>query len=88
MAKVAERMLTVGQVADRLGVANSSVRIWAKKGRFPGAEYHTTPAGSYWLIPRAAVDGFQRRSVGRPRKAGSKKGGQRASKKRKEEMGR
>ncbi|MGH9822879.1 MAG: helix-turn-helix domain-containing protein [Blastocatellia bacterium] len=62
-------MLTVREVADLLQVAASSVRIWASKGRFRGAERHETPVSSYWLIPESAIEQFERRTVGRPRKS-------------------
>lgn len=80
--KQAPRMLTVREVADRLQVADSSVRIWASKGRFLGAERHETPVGSYWLIPESALDTFERRGVGRPRKnsRGRKTSGNRPAK--------
>src|SRR5262249_15258890 len=70
MSKRKATMLTVSKVAERLGVLDSSVRIWARQGRFPGAELHESQLweGSYWLIPESALDGFERRSVGRPRK--------------------
>src|SRR5262249_52886688 len=70
-----ETMLTVRHVAERLGVLDSSVRIWARKGRFKGAKQHETHTGFYWLIPEAALAGFEHRGVGRPRKASKTKPG-------------
>ena len=64
-------MLTAKEVAERIGAAESSVRMWARKGRFPGAELQETPVGSYWLIPDTALDDFKMRTAGRP--LGSKK---------------
>jgi len=67
--KGAEKMLTVREVAERLGAGESSIRIWAAEGRFPGATRESPPAGSpYWLIPEAALDGFEKRDAGRPPK--------------------
>jgi excisionase family DNA binding protein len=65
-------MLTVKQVAERLKVAGSSVRLWANQGRFPGARLESTPMGSYWLIPEAALTGFSKQKRG-PKKKGSKR---------------
>ena len=69
-------MLTVRDVADRLGAGESSIRIWAAKGLFPGARREEPPAGSpYWLIPESALDGFNKRGVGRPPKPEKEKKG-------------
>lgn len=71
-------MLTVREVTERLDVGQSSVRLWAKDGRFPGAQLEESPAGSYWLIPDAALDSFSKQKPGpKPsakKKAESKKG--------------
>lgn len=52
-------MLNVHEVAERLGAGVGSVRVWAWKGRFPGARKETTPLGDYWLIPESALEGFE-----------------------------
>jgi hypothetical protein len=74
--KKGEKMLTVHEVAERLGAGVGSVRVWAWKGRFPGARKESTPLGDYWLIPESALEGFELGSPGRPPKpkAESKKG--------------
>jgi hypothetical protein len=64
-------MLTTGQVAKRIGAAEISVRVWAAKGRFPGARKEIHPRGDYWLIPEAALQGFEKEKPGP--KPGSKK---------------
>jgi len=66
-------MLTTRQAADRLGAGESSVRLWASQGKFPGAHIVEPPAGvPYWLIPERALEGFRMGKAGRPRKkAGS-----------------
>jgi hypothetical protein len=57
-------MLTVRQVAERINAADSSVRVWAGRGRFPGAYVERPPVGTaYWLIPEEALDGF---TMGKP----------------------
>jgi len=62
-------MLTVKQVAVRVGAGESSVRLWAKAGRFQGAKLVRPPAGlPYWLIPEKALTGFEVRRRGRPPK--------------------
>ena len=62
-------MLTTKEVAEILGAAESSVRMWARKGRFPGAEEKESPRGPYWLIPDTALEKFELRKAGRPPKA-------------------
>jgi hypothetical protein len=67
--KAEEKMLTAREVASRIGAAYSSVRIWVKEGRFPGARLEHPPAGlPYWLIPESAIEGYETRGVGRPAK--------------------
>jgi excisionase family DNA binding protein len=68
MRKGIEKMLTTSEVADRLGVAGSSVRIWLRAGRFPHAKSEETPRGKVWYIPESDVDGFEKRERGRPPK--------------------
>jgi hypothetical protein len=64
--KVKKNMLTVKQVAQRLGVGESSVRHWRIAGRFPGAEAEEGPRGIVWYIPESDLKGFQVRRRGRP----------------------
>jgi transposase-like protein len=66
--KVRKNMLTVKQVAERLGVGESSVRHWRIAGRFPGAEAEESPRGIVWYIPESDLKGFQVRRRGRPPK--------------------
>jgi hypothetical protein len=71
-----EKMLTAREVATRIGAAYSSVRIWAKEGRFAGAQLIQPPAGlPYWLIPESAIEGYETRGVGRPAKPKEEKTG-------------
>jgi hypothetical protein len=65
------RELTTREVAERLGVAQSSVRVWLnyEPERFPNARQVKTLAGhSVWLIPVSDLKGFARRQRGRPAK--------------------
>lgn len=57
-------MLTASEVAAKLGAAESSVRLWARTGRFAGAHFEETRIGSYWLIPESALEGFTMRKPG------------------------
>jgi hypothetical protein len=67
--KGVEKMLSVQEVASKLNKPPSSIRIWAAKGRFPGAERVEPEYGvPYWLIPQSSVDSFEARAVGRPPK--------------------
>jgi hypothetical protein len=69
MKRKKSEMLTVSEVAERTGAAERSVRLWAKEGKFPGAQLVEPPAGvSYWLIPDIALVGFEKRERGRPTK--------------------
>ena len=73
MKKKEPEMLTTREVANRLGAAESSVRMWARMGRFPGAEEKDSPRGSYWLIPDTALAGFSMGKAGRPPKPKAEK---------------
>ena len=64
MPKKSAKMLTASEVAARLGAAESSVRLWARKGRFSGASRVETPVGSYWMIPETALVGFEMKKPG------------------------
>jgi hypothetical protein len=75
MGKREPKMLTINQVAQQIGAAERSVRLWAKEGKFPGAQLVEPPAGvSYWLIPDTALAGFEVRGRGRPPKPKDSKG--------------
>ena len=69
MRKGNETMLKVPDVAERLDVLTSTVRIWCRSGRFPNAVQEETLRGPVWLIPESDLDGFERRGRGRPPKA-------------------
>jgi excisionase family DNA binding protein len=60
--------LTAAQVADRLNVGRSTVNLWCRQGRFPGAQMENSPVGSYWLIPESDLKGFKSPTLGRPPK--------------------
>ena len=65
-------MLSVKDVAEKLGAPPVSVRLWARSGRFPGAELKETEFGvSYWVIPEDALAGFEKEKPGP--KPGAKK---------------
>lgn len=68
MGKEHKTMLKVPEVAERLGVLNSTVRIWCRSGRFPNAVQEETLRGPVWLIPESDIEGFEKRGRGRPRK--------------------
>jgi excisionase family DNA binding protein len=71
MAKKEDKvLLTVSQVAERLGVGTSSIRTWLIAGsRFPNARHY----GPVWLIPESDLKGFVKRGRGRPRKTPASK---------------
>jgi hypothetical protein len=67
-----QKMISVKEAASILGVAEVSVRMWARKGRLPGAELIAPPVGiPYWLIPEESLSGFQMSKPGP--KPGAKK---------------
>lgn len=61
-------MLKVPEVAERLDVLTSTVRIWCRNGRFPNAVTEETLRGPVWLIPESDLQGFEKRGRGRPPK--------------------
>jgi excisionase family DNA binding protein len=58
-------LLSVSDVADKLKVDETTVRLWCRQGRFPNARQ----IGRGWIIPVSDVEGFQRPEMGRPPKA-------------------
>ncbi|HXD32673.1 MAG TPA: helix-turn-helix domain-containing protein [Pyrinomonadaceae bacterium] len=60
------KLLTVREVAERLDVAPSTVRIWRIAGRFPNAQAEETARGRVWYIPESDLEGFEKRGPGRP----------------------
>jgi excisionase family DNA binding protein len=72
--------LTAAQVAERLDVGRSTVNLWCRQGRFPGAHVEDSPVGQYWLIPESDLKNFVKPKRGPAPKAatngaGKKKGG-------------
>jgi hypothetical protein len=64
---MAEQELTTTQAAERLKVANVTVRLWCRQGRFPNARAVDTPRGSLWYIPERDIDSFTQPKIGRPK---------------------
>src|SRR5215471_6867273 len=62
------RMLTTREVAEKIDANPGTVRMWCINGTFPNAEQQETPRGPIWLIPETDLQGFKRRSPGRPSK--------------------
>jgi hypothetical protein len=68
--------LTTREAAERLGVAQSSIRVWLnyEPERFPNARQVETLAGrSVWLIPVRDLKGFTHRQRGRKPQKGKTK---------------
>ena len=72
--KKAGQMLTASQVAKRLAVGESSVRMWARQGKIKGAHLVESPVGSYWMIPEDSLLHIVVRGRGRPPKPKPPKG--------------
>lgn len=66
---MANQNLTTTEAAARLKVANVTVRLWCRQGRFPNAYMEETPRGSLWYIPEGDLTSFQLPKPGRPPKA-------------------
>ncbi len=63
-----DKVLSTGQVAERLGVDPRTVQRWVAAGRFPGA-YRLDPDAkqSPYVIPSSDVTAFEaRRQMRRP----------------------
>ena len=56
ISTMAERLLTVADVAERLGVSVFTVREWLKAGRLPGFRMGGTKLG--WRVREADLDRF------------------------------
>jgi len=64
-----EKELTAAQVAERLDVGRSTVNLWCRQGKFPGARVEASPVGDYWMIPEKDVRDFQPPTKGRQPKS-------------------
>jgi len=61
--------LTAAQVAERLEVGRSTVNLWCRQGKFPGARIEASPVGDYWMIPASDLKDFQPPKRGRTPKS-------------------
>jgi len=64
-----KKMLTVSEVAGRLGESERTIRNWIGRDVFAGVVREETPRGPYWMIPEAALNRFEKPKTGRPRKS-------------------
>lgn len=62
------KMLTVREVAERIGAAIPTVTLWCRSGKLDGARQESSPYGDYWLIPEKSLEGVTVRGRGRPAK--------------------
>jgi Helix-turn-helix domain len=76
--------LTTSAVAERLDVAQPTVKLWCRQRLFPNAYLEDTPRGAVWRIPESDLIDFQKPTRGRPakpkdeakpEKTGKKRGG-------------
>jgi excisionase family DNA binding protein len=70
--------LTTTEAAERLGVAQVTVRLWCKQGRFPNARLVEHPRGDYWVIPPGDLRGVEPRKPGPVPKAKPEAGAKKA----------
>jgi hypothetical protein len=68
MKKSAEKMLTIREAAVIAGVADITLRRYAKAGKLPGAQLEKGPWAIRWMIPESALASFEKRGPGKPRK--------------------
>ena len=62
------KLLTVADVAERLGAATSTVTLWCRRGLFPNAiRGPKTGSGAIWLILESDLTDFERPKVGYPK---------------------
>lgn len=61
-------MLTTNEVAQKLGVAYTTVMLWIKQGKLEAVK-REHPRGDYYEVPAAALGTLERGSKGRPKKA-------------------
>jgi hypothetical protein len=59
--------LTTAQAAERLKVAQPTVKLWCRQGKFPNAQLEETPRGPVWQIPESDLKNFEPPKMGRPR---------------------
>lgn len=64
--KKPDKMLSLKEVADRLGENVETVRGWRKRKLFPHAELIDTPRGPVWQVPLSDLQNFQKPVAGRP----------------------
>ncbi len=61
-------MLTTNEVAEQMGVAYTTVMLWLREGKLPGAVKREHPRGDYWEIPASDLKSLDRGRRGRPSK--------------------
>jgi excisionase family DNA binding protein len=60
--------LTTAQAAERLNVAQPTVKLWCRQGKFPHATLEQTARGPVWQIPVSDLKDFTPPQMGRPKK--------------------
>jgi hypothetical protein len=58
--------LTTTQAAALLKVAQPTVKLWCRQGKFPNAQLEETPRGPVWQIPESDLENFETPKIGRP----------------------
>jgi hypothetical protein len=78
--------LTTAQVVELLDVGRSTVNLWRRQGRFPGARVEHSLVGQYCLIPESDLKNFARPKRGPASMAQAEKPTRRSLRKRAESM--
>ena len=68
-----EDMLSIRDVMRILDLSRTRITVLLQQGRFPGSVKKETKIGSYWAVPREAVENFQRLPAGRKSKTKQRK---------------
>ena len=77
IANMAGALLATSDVAARLQVDSSTVRLWCRQGRFP----HAQQVGRDWVVPESDLTGFEKPKMGRPKKTAKVLQAEKAAKK-------
>lgn len=59
--------MTIKEVAEKTGIAHSTVTLYCRTKRFPNAYKEETRFGAFWMIPETDLQFVSKRKPGRPK---------------------
>ena len=71
--RTSDELMTAQVFADEMGVHYRTALTWLRNGLVPGAVECETPMGSYWQIPRDALQMEKPKPGPKPSKKSTKK---------------